>query len=100
MPSAISEKELPVRPLDQLEKASVPRSLALGQIQAALRPSNVDPVELREVLLGVERLGFNPVSLYREASRGVRQAPPLFKVLPLRTISRHLQEGEEEQAPV
>ena len=81
------EDELPTADeLQEQEGNVVPRSLVLGMVEAAMRPRNLDVVELREALLGAAELGYDPSDLYREAA-AVRpprhQAlPPLSKVLP------------------
>ena len=72
---------------------SPPRDLVLGQVRAALRPSRIDPVEVREVLLGAKSLGFEPSELYLEAQENrperYERVPSLSQVLP------QLDEGEE-----
>ncbi len=79
---------------------SVPRELVLGQVRAALRPSRLDPVEVREVLLTAAKLGHDPASIYAEALKnrpaGLDPAPPLTKVVPSEFLKRRTDPREEE----
>ena len=66
---------------------AISKELALGQVRAALRPTLLDPVEVREVLLGLLSMGHDAAALYLEATMNRPQEyqppPPLTKVLPL-----------------
>jgi hypothetical protein len=66
------------------------RGMWLGQVKAALRPSGIDPVEVREVLLAAKWAGQNPSGLYLSAVRDrppeYESPPPLQKVLPARML--------------
>lgn len=79
--------------------------MMLGQVRAALRPSRVDVVELREVLMTAEELGFDAASLYLEAKEArpleYEPAPPLAGVLPDNENSDELEtpDLEEDQEP-
>ena len=85
------------------ELQAVPRDLVLGQVRAALRPSNVDPVEVREVLLTALSLGYDPSDLYlqavRERPKQYEPAPPLSKVLPSEVLKRSASLGDPDLEP-
>lgn len=68
----------------------------LGQVRAALPPQNLDPVEIREVLVAAAEAGLDPSDLYLSAVRSrpdeYDPAPPLSEVLP-----KSLMPGEREE---
>lgn len=60
------------------------REYLLGLLRAALRPSRIDPDEVRKVLRLIKAAGKDPVGLYREAMRSRPEAfdaPPLLASL-------------------
>lgn len=84
---AQKEQELePKEGLDLSPQQRVPRPLAESLVQAALRPYNLDVVELRRVLLALWQQGFDPRELYERALQkrapGLPSPPPEEEVLP------------------
>lgn len=85
-------------PKENQENVQVSKDVALGSVKQALRPSNVDKVEVREALLGALRLGFDPAELYLRAVQARpkewEEAPSLSAVLPA-NVFQYLDDLEE-----
>ena len=92
-----------VQAQDPAQRTRVPREMMLGQIEASLRPANIDRVRVRQMLLVALRLGFDPRALYQEALDNRppgwgEKPPPLEDVLPPTVLP--LNDGGTGVAPV